>query len=103
MSGDSLAGGTDRADLNGAKHHVLTVAELRRSHVVLAGRVVVHSRSCHHARSGLTEAIGDDPRYWRGELRSGECCGAYVPLPDAPPDVPGWNHSTAYNIEDRHV
>jgi hypothetical protein len=75
---------------------VATVAELRRLHVVSKRSNVVHHPLCTQTRrivrSPLVK-IGDDPRYYAGELRSGECCRPYVPRPDAPDDGEGWKFS----------
>jgi hypothetical protein len=75
---------------------VATVAELRRLHVVSSESVVVHHPSCRHlrriVRGGLAK-IGDDPRYYAGELRSGDCCRPIVPKPDAPDDGEGWRYT----------
>jgi hypothetical protein len=76
--------------------NVYTVAELRRLHRASTTSLVVHSSSCARAsgfRNSPTIPLEDDPRYWRGELRPGKCCGPVVPRPDAPPDEPGYLHT----------
>ena len=73
-----------------------TVKELRRMQVVSGRSVVVHHPSCFNVRKHpwrTFRPVGDDERYWRGELRPGQCCRPVVPRPDAPEGVPGWNHA----------
>jgi hypothetical protein len=74
---------------------VSTVAELRRLHVV-GKRGVVHHPACPQVRRTIRSplhSIGDDRRYWEGELRTGECCHPIVPRPDAPDDGEGWRYA----------
>ncbi len=75
---------------------VSTVEELRRLHVVSSRSDVIHWSGCGNIRRimrGTLVPIGDDPRYWRGELRAGLCCMPIVPTPDSPEDEPGWKHA----------
>jgi hypothetical protein len=72
---------------------IATVGQLRRLHVVSRRSNVVHHPRCAQARRVLRSPlvkIGDDPRYYAGELRPGLCCFPVVPRPDAPEDEEGW-------------
>jgi hypothetical protein len=76
---------------------VSTVADLRALQVVSRRSLVVHHPSCAQARRVVRSPlvkIGDDGRYWRGELRPGRCCFPVVPRPDAPADAPGWSNAS---------
>ena len=78
--------------------YVSTVAELRFLHVVSSRSYVIHHPMCANVRRtvrGHHSVIARDPRYWRGELRPGECCGPIVPATCAPQDAPGYAWSRA--------